>query len=264
MFNDRPKSQCMWAAVGFLTISLLQIYCRAYFESILYIGQHLTSSELSRWKMKNSALKWNMADSHCCNSSKLRSYDVPLILTPGKINIKPMQPNIVSLTDIIGEWLMVRSLLHFATTSLFLVAPGAYSRFLFLVLYLHQERLCFRRCLSVFFWLLATLRRNFRIDLHEIFRESLQLPDEQMVKFWWRSGSPSGYSDCFLDSSLLRDTESGINRLRCASRHRHSNYDVITSPPTTDIHDRRALAEVCTVQVLLVSLFFCFWFRAVD
>jgi len=42
----------------------------------------------------------------------------------------------------------------------------------------------------------------------------------------------------FLDSSRLGDTERGINRLRwatlqcraCTSRHRHSNYDVITSP----------------------------------
>ena len=44
-------------------------------------------------------------------------------------------------------------------------------------------------------------------------------------------------------SSLLADTESCINRLRCAtlqctactSRHRHSNYDVITSRA----HDRQ-------------------------
>ena len=58
------------------------------------------------------------------------------------------------------------------------------------------------------------------------------------IKFWWRSGSPSRYRDCLPDSSLLGDTESGINRLRCAtpqctactSRHHHSNYDVITSP----------------------------------
>jgi len=62
--------------------------------------------------------------------------------------------------------------------------------------------------------------------------------NEQTIKFWWRSGSPSGYRDCFPDLSLLGDTESGINRLRCAtlqctactSRHRHSNYDVTTSP----------------------------------
>jgi len=45
------------------------------------------------------------------------------------------------------------------------------------------------------------------------------------------------YRDCFPDSSLLGDTESGINRLRCAtlqcsacySRRRHSNYDLIAS-----------------------------------
>ena len=83
-----------------------------------------------------------------------------------------------------------------------------------------------------------------------------------MVKFWWRSGSPSGYKGCFPDSSLLADTESGINRLRCAmlqwwactSRHHHSNYDVITSP---------ALAggmHVCTVPVLVVLIATWTWF----
>jgi len=40
--------------------------------------------------------------------------------------------------------------------------------------------------------------------------------------------------------------------LRDAAVRRHSNYDVITSPATTDSHDRRALAEVCAVPVLLV------------
>jgi len=58
-----------------------------------------------------------------------------------------------------------------------------------------------------------------------------QLADEQMIKFWWQSRSPSEYRDCFPDLSLLWDTESVINRLRCAtlqcmactSRHRHSN-----------------------------------------
>jgi len=91
--------------------------------------------------------------------------------------------------------------------------------------------------------MLATSHKNFQTDLHEIFREGWQWTREQMVKFWWRSGSPSGYRHCFPDSLLLGDTESGINRLRCAtlqctsytSRHRHSNYDVITSPA----HDRQ-------------------------
>jgi len=57
-------------------------------------------------------------------------------------------------------------------------------------------------CLSV--CLLATLRKIFRTDLHENFREGWQ-----MIKFWWRSGSPSGCGDFFPDSSLLRDAESG-------------------------------------------------------
>ena len=86
-------------------------------------------------------------------------------------------------------------------------------------------------------------QKNFRTDLHDISREGWQWANEQMIKFWCRSGSPSGYRDCFRDSSLLRDNGSGNNRLRCAtlqcractSRHRHSNYDVITSP----IHDRQ-------------------------
>ena len=42
-------------------------------------------------------------------------------------------------------------------------------------------------CLSV--CLLATLRKSFRTDLHEIFREGWQWANEQMVKFWWQSAS---------------------------------------------------------------------------
>jgi len=96
---------------------------------------------------------------------------------------------------------------------------------------------------------------------------------KQMIKFWWRSRSPSGYRDRFPDWSLLGDTESGINRLHCTtlqykactSRHRHSNYDFITSPAhdrqprqpvmVNDIATlvRRALKEVCIVPVLLVT-----------
>jgi len=90
--------------------------------------------------------------------------------------------------------------------------------------------------LSVF--LLATLHKNFQMDLHEIFSEGWQWASQQMRTFWWQSGSLSGYRNCFPNLSLMGDTESGINRLRCAtlqctartSRHCHSNYDVITSP----------------------------------
>jgi len=40
--------------------------------------------------------------------------------------------------------------------------------------------------------LLATLCKNFGSDLHEIFREGWQWASEQMITFWWRSGSLSG------------------------------------------------------------------------
>jgi len=45
--------------------------------------------------------------------------------------------------------------------------------------------------------LLATLHKNFRTDLHEIFREGWQWAIEQMMKFRWRSrtGSPDGGTD---------------------------------------------------------------------
>jgi len=51
--------------------------------------------------------------------------------------------------------------------------------------------------------LLPTLRRNFQTDLHEILTEVWLWANEQMLKFRWRSGSPSGYRDCFPDSSPL-------------------------------------------------------------
>ena len=71
------------------------------------------------------------------------------------------------------------------------------------------RRICNRHCLFV--CLLATLRKNFQKHLHEIFREGegWQWASEQMTKFWWQSGSPPGYRDCFPDSSLLGDMESG-------------------------------------------------------
>ena len=37
----------------------------------------------------------------------------------------------------------------------------------------------------LFVCLLATLRKNVRMDLHEILREGWQWASEQMIKFWW-------------------------------------------------------------------------------
>jgi len=57
----------------------------------------------------------------------------------------------------------------------------------FLNYYLRQGGYVFVVCLFV--CLLATLSKNFGTDLHEIFWEGWQWSNEQMIKFWWRSGS---------------------------------------------------------------------------
>ena len=79
-----------------------------------------------------------------------------------------------------------------------------------------QRRICNRRCLSM--CLSATLRKNFPTDLHEIFIEGWQWDNEQMIKFLWRS----------------------VSRIPIPIRIRIATLV------------RRALAEVCTVPVLLV------------
>jgi len=109
--------------------------------------------------------------------------------------------------------------------------------------YLHQGGsvfivVCLSACLSV-----SNSMRKLPIGFAWNFQGSWQWANEQMIKFWWWSGSLSEYRDCFPDLSLLGDTESGISWLRCTtlqcgvctSRHCISNYDVITSPS----HDRQ-------------------------
>jgi len=59
---------------------------------------------------------------------------------------------------------------------------GAGKDCLFCGYYLRQEGYVIVVCLSV--CLLATLRKNFQTDLHEIFREGWQWSSEQMIKFW--------------------------------------------------------------------------------
>ena len=86
-----------------------------------------------------------------------------------------------------------------------------------------------------------------------IFREGWQWASEQMIKFWWWSISPSGYRDCFLDSSLYGDTENGINRLRCAAQRSSARHALagITVVTMTSLH-HWPLVEVCIVPVLPV------------
>ena len=57
-------------------------------------------------------------------------------------------------------------------------------------LFTPPRRICNRRCWLVgLSCLLATLRKNFPTDLHEICREGRKRANEQTIKFWWRSGS---------------------------------------------------------------------------
>jgi len=62
---------------------------------------------------------------------------------------------------------------------------------------------------SLLVCLLATLRKNFRTDLHEIFREGWQWANEQMIKFCGDLDHRVDTGIVFSDSSLSGDTESG-------------------------------------------------------
>jgi len=62
--------------------------------------------------------------------------------------------------------------------------------------------------------LLATLRKNFQTDLHEIFRQSWQRASEQVNNWLNFGGDPDHRLDTGIvfrnpDSSLLGDTDSG-------------------------------------------------------
>jgi len=43
---------------------------------------------------------------------------------------------------------------------------------------------------SLFVCVLATMQKNFRMDLHEIITKGWQWANEQVIKFQWQSGSP--------------------------------------------------------------------------
>jgi len=63
--------------------------------------------------------------------------------------------------------------------------------FKWLVSQLCYNYLCQGGYVFVIVCLLATLCKNFQTDLYEIFMEGWQWANEQMVKFWWWSGSVS-------------------------------------------------------------------------
>jgi len=65
-------------------------------------------------------------------------------------------------------------------------------------------------CVFVIVCLLAAFPKFFQTDLHEIFKEGWQWANEQMLKFWWRSGSQM--------------------RIRIMTLVRHASVEVCTVP----------------------------------
>jgi len=109
-------------------------------------------------------------------------------------------------------------------------------------------------CLSVylFVYLLAILCKNFRTALHESFREGWQWTSEQLIKFWWRSGSLSGYRTVFRirhywEIRKVVSTDCAARRCRAG----HALAGIATATMTSLRH--RPLAEVYTVPMLLVN-----------
>jgi len=60
------------------------------------------------------------------------------------------------------------------------------------------------------------------------FQEGWQWANEQMVKFWWRIGSPSGFVTVGRYGKWYQST--ALHNTAVLGRHCHSNYNIITSP----------------------------------
>jgi len=117
-------------------------------------------------------------------------------------------------------------------------------------------------CLSV--CLLATLRKNFRSAWHEICREGWQWADKKWLNF---GGDPDHSLDpgtVFLIRhhwEIQKVVSSDWAARRCSAGHVLIGFAIATMTSlrhrqTSDSHNRRALAEVCTVRVLLVDYYF--------
>ena len=75
---------------------------------------------------------------------------------------------------------------------------------LFVCLYVSLY-VCLSVCLSVY--LLATLRKNYRTDLHENFTTDISVDKEELIRFWKSSASGSlsrNFRNFLKDSSTLR------------------------------------------------------------
>jgi len=87
-------------------------------------------------------------------------------------------------------------------------------------------------------------KKSFPTDLHEIFREGWQRANEQMTKFWWRSGSPSEYRNCFRIRhywEIRKVVSTDCAGRRCRAGHAPAGITIATITslrrrPTIDSH----------------------------
>ena len=98
-------------------------------------------------------------------------------------------------------------------------------------------------CWFVCLCLLANLYKNFRIDLHEIFREGWQWTNEKIVKFWW-------WFHHRLDTGIVFRIRHYWEIQKVVNGHK-SRTDSPDGGTDVATLERRALAEVCTVPMLL-------------
>ena len=118
------------------------------------------------------------------------------------------------------------------------------------------SRLCFHRCLTV--CLLATLRKNVRTDLHEIFREGWQWTNEKLFFGFDTTGRWGKLDCCATTTSLRHRPTTARQRLRCTQRAVSSAHDIARLVKTGlggGLHSPRASSFLLFYPFCL-SLFF--------
>jgi len=114
--------------------------------------------------------------------------------------------------------------------------------------------------------LLATLRKNFPTDLHEICREGRKRANEQTIKFWWRSGSR--ITDTLFTGPLSKiktRTEAQRSQRNRATLHifrkhfhRHPSTDTVETSPH-DVSLSRSRSDVTPSLLVKAKFHHAIW-----
>ena len=140
----------------------------------------------------------------------------------------------------------------YANNQMNIIALGHYCKIC--IYYLHQGGyvfviVCLSVCLPV--CLLATLCKNFWMDLYESFREGWQWANKQLINF---GGDPDHCWDTRIVFRIRHYSEiRKLESINCAARHCRAGHALagITIATMTSLR-HQPLAEVCIVSVLLV------------